>query len=125
MLFWSVYFIDKSLSLRLGRASALQDFDISTSAKDIFDVWSSQEGYDYKTAKLAEWLNLSLEMAKIQVGKNQPSGTTDRSRSQGAIYDKLYAPGSIKALSERQIQGQEFIIKIHEILSMNQKVSVF
>ncbi|KAI4750880.1 hypothetical protein E4T52_16560 [Aureobasidium sp. EXF-3400] len=105
MLFWSVYFIDKSLSLRLGRSSALQDFDISTSAKDIFDIWSNQEPFDYKTAKLAEWLSLSLEMAKIQ----------------GAIYDKLYAPGSIKALSERQIQGQEFIIKIHEILSMNQK----
>ncbi|KAI4733057.1 hypothetical protein E4T50_16384 [Aureobasidium sp. EXF-12298] len=66
MLFWSVYFIDKSLSLRLGRSSALQDFDISTSAKDIFDIWSNQEPFDYKTAKLAEWLSLSLEMAKIQ-----------------------------------------------------------
>ncbi|KAI4730274.1 hypothetical protein E4T49_01871 [Aureobasidium sp. EXF-10728] len=105
MLFWSVYFMDKSLSLRLGRASALQDFDISTSPKDVFDIWHSQNTFDYKTAKLTEWLSLSLDMAKIQ----------------GAIYDKLYAPGSIKSLPERQRQGQELIIKIHEILSMNQK----
>ncbi|KAG9696934.1 hypothetical protein KCU61_g8038, partial [Aureobasidium melanogenum] len=105
MLFWSVYFIDKSLSLRLGRASALQDFDISTSSKEVFEIWKSQGPLDYKTAKLTEWLDLSLEMARIQ----------------GAIYDKLYAPGGIKALSERQRQGQEFIIKIHEVLSMNQK----
>ncbi|KAH0280475.1 hypothetical protein KCU91_g1001, partial [Aureobasidium melanogenum] len=52
-----------------------------------------------------EWLALSLEMAKIQ----------------GAIYDKLYAPGGIKSLSERKRQGQEFVIKIHEVLAMNQK----
>lgn len=122
MLFWSVYFIDKSLSLRLGRASSLQDFDISFSAKEIFDIWNNKDPLDLKTAKLAEWLSLSLEMAKIQVGRNRSSQTTGYSRLQGAIYDKLYAPGSIKALSERQIQGQEFIIKIHEILSMNQKV---
>jgi hypothetical protein len=125
MLFWSVYFIDKSLSLRLGRASALQDFDISTSAKEIFEIWHSKEPFHYKTAKLAEWLSLSLEMAKIQVSRDRSSETPNRSRSQGAIYDKLYAPGSIKALSERQIQGQEFVIKIHEILSMNRKVGVY
>ncbi|KAG9949575.1 hypothetical protein KCU85_g4259, partial [Aureobasidium melanogenum] len=107
MLFWSVYFIDKSLSLRLGRASALQDFDISTSPKDVINIWKDQGPgpFDYKHDKLMEWLALSLEMAKIQ----------------GAIYDKLYAPGGIKSLSERQRQGQEFIVKIHEVLAMNQK----
>lgn len=67
MLFWSVYFIDKSLSLRLGRASSLQDFDISTSPKDVFDIWNGQGPFDYKTSKLTEWLALSLDMAKIQV----------------------------------------------------------
>jgi hypothetical protein len=79
MLFWSVYFIDKSLSLRLGRASALQDFDISTSPKDIFDAWSIQEPLEYKTAKLAEWLSLSLEMAKIQVSRRPYLKTTSYS----------------------------------------------
>jgi hypothetical protein len=68
MLFWSVYFIDKSLSLRLGRASALQDFDISTLPQEIFDVFHVQDPLDFHTAKLSEWLSLSLEMAKIQVG---------------------------------------------------------
>lgn len=77
MLFWSVYFIDKSLSLRLGRASSLQDFDISFSAKEIFDIWNNKDPLDFKTAKLAEWLRLSLEMAKIQVRRNQSPGTTN------------------------------------------------
>ena len=73
MVFWSVYFMDKSLSLRLGRASSLQDFDISFSAKEIFDIWNNKDPLDYKTVKLAEWLRLSLEMAKIQVRKDQLS----------------------------------------------------
>lgn len=30
MLFWSVYTLDRNTSLRLGRAPALQDYDIST-----------------------------------------------------------------------------------------------
>lgn len=78
MLFWSVYFIDKSLSLRLGRASALQDYDISTSPKDVFNIWNSQEPFDYKSAKLTEWLDLSLEMARIQVGERLSSRLTYR-----------------------------------------------
>jgi hypothetical protein len=71
MLFWSVYFIDKSLSLRLGRAAALQDFDISTSPKEVLNIWKDQGPgpFDYKHDKLMEWLDLSLEMARIQVGE--------------------------------------------------------
>ncbi|ROT38994.1 fungal-specific transcription factor domain-containing protein [Sodiomyces alkalinus F11] len=30
MLFWSTYFLEKSLSLRLGRASTIQDWDVTT-----------------------------------------------------------------------------------------------
>lgn len=29
LLFWSVYYLDKSLSLRLGRSSSIQDWDIN------------------------------------------------------------------------------------------------
>jgi hypothetical protein len=33
-IFWMIYFFDKSMSLRLGRASFIQDFDISLSNPD-------------------------------------------------------------------------------------------
>ncbi|THZ62328.1 hypothetical protein D6C85_09298 [Aureobasidium pullulans] len=103
VLFWSVYFIDKSLSLRLGRASAMQDYDISTSLKDLCGVWDRQEGGHHKM--FAGWVELSIEMASLQ----------------GVIYDRLYSPGSTKSLSERQKVGQDLIIKIHEILVLNNK----
>ena len=65
VLFWSVYFIDKSLSLRLGRASAMQDYDISTSLKDLCGVWDRQEGGHHKM--IVGWVELSIEMASLQV----------------------------------------------------------
>jgi hypothetical protein len=33
-IFWMIYFFDKSMSLRLGRASFIQDFDISLTNPD-------------------------------------------------------------------------------------------
>ncbi|KAI5248887.1 hypothetical protein E4T43_01123 [Aureobasidium subglaciale] len=109
ILFWGVYFVDKSLSLRLGRASSLQDYDFSTSWRDIVKIWQSpgnaKAKAGHRLAKMTEWLELSLEMATIQ----------------GIIYDKLYSPGSIKNLSERQKLGQELVVKIHEILVLNMK----
>ncbi|KAI5211399.1 hypothetical protein E4T38_01467 [Aureobasidium subglaciale] len=70
ILFWGVYFVDKSLSLRLGRASSLQDYDFSTSWRDIVKIWQSpgnaKAKAGHRLAKMTEWLELSLEMATIQ-----------------------------------------------------------
>ena len=57
------YFLDKSLSLRLGRSASLQDFDISTSLEDVL---GTQEGKE--SGGWANYLKLSVEMATIQVG---------------------------------------------------------
>jgi transcription factor-like protein len=69
-LFWTNYFIDKSLSLRLGRASMIPDWDITTRRPNATDphtepVW----------AYFALW--------------------TETARCQGNIYELLYSPEAI------------------------------
>lgn len=68
-LFWSIYFIDKSLSLRLGRPSTIPDWDITVPQPTTND--------SIPEAVLAYFV-LSIETA----------------RCQGNIYEMLYAPKS-------------------------------
>ncbi|KAF5689906.1 fungal specific transcription factor factor domain-containing protein [Fusarium circinatum] len=69
-LFWSIYFIDKSLSLRLGRPSTIPDWDITVPQPSINDSVSE--------AVLA-YFAISIETA----------------RCQGNIYEMLYAPNAM------------------------------
>ncbi|KAI8657742.1 Fungal-trans domain-containing protein [Fusarium keratoplasticum] len=69
-LFWNVYFIDKSLSLRLGRASTIQDWDITVPIPDAEKVDDSP-----LSAFAALWVTTA--------------------RCQGQIYEMLYSPDSI------------------------------
>lgn len=69
-LFWSIYCIDKALSLRLGRSSSIQDYDISVSMA--FDP----------THVLEPWKTiypLWMRLAKIQ----------------GKVYELLYSPAAL------------------------------
>ncbi|KAJ4015500.1 hypothetical protein NW766_005844 [Fusarium irregulare] len=69
LFFWFTYFIDKSLSLRLGRASTIQDWDITTpmvvgpGTPSLIDV------------SIIMWINTA--------------------RCQGKIYENLYSPDAI------------------------------
>ncbi|KAL6360572.1 hypothetical protein LRP88_06278 [Fusarium phalaenopsidis] len=69
-LFWNVYFIDKSLSLRLGRASTIQDWDITVPIPDAEKIDDSP-----LAAFAALWVTTA--------------------RCQGQIYEMLYSPDSI------------------------------
>ncbi|KAF3129888.1 hypothetical protein TWF594_010651 [Orbilia oligospora] len=71
-LFWSLYGVDKNLSLTLGRASNFQDFDIDT---EYFTV-SSVEG-------IAPWDHASIAFVSL-------------SRLQGMVYDQLYSATALK-----------------------------
>ncbi|RVD87319.1 uncharacterized protein DFL_001561 [Arthrobotrys flagrans] len=71
-LFWSLYGVDKNLSLTLGRASNFQDFDIDT---EYFSV--------SKTEGIAPWDQASI--AFISLG-----------RLQGMVYDQLYSATALK-----------------------------
>lgn len=79
ILFWSAYLLDRGLSLRLGRASMLQDFDINLPrtldhidgpfpAKEIFTMW----------------LRHGL--------------------CQGQIYERLYSPGALRQSESSRIE---------------------
>ncbi|SPO02605.1 related to C6 transcription factor [Cephalotrichum gorgonifer] len=70
LLFWSVYQIDKALSLRLGRPSTMRDFDISLPD----DVLESPLG--------PEWIRIFNSWIKV-------------ARIQGGIYEKLYSPAAL------------------------------
>ncbi|KAK6346168.1 hypothetical protein TWF730_010499 [Orbilia blumenaviensis] len=71
-LFWSLYGVDKNLSLTLGRASNFQDFDIDT---EYFSV-SETEG-------IAPWDHASITF--ISLG-----------RLQGMVYEQLYSATALK-----------------------------
>ncbi|KAK7421359.1 hypothetical protein QQX98_002253 [Neonectria punicea] len=69
-LFWSVYFMDKSLSLRLGRASTIQDWDISVPLPAAEDT---------HITPLSAFFSMWVKTA----------------RCQGNIYEQLYSPDSV------------------------------
>ncbi|KAH7008472.1 hypothetical protein EDB80DRAFT_716630 [Ilyonectria destructans] len=69
-LFWSMYFMDKSLSLRLGRASTIQDWDVSIPIPSMDDTYITPlSGF------FSNWIKTA--------------------RCQGNIYEKLYSPESV------------------------------
>lgn len=69
-LFWSVYYVDKTLSLRLGRASTIPDWEISV---DLPAPPSADQ--EPILAYFVLWIKLA--------------------RCQGNIYEMLYSPGSM------------------------------
>lgn len=77
-LFWSVYCLDKGLSLRLGRASTIQDYDISSTPTfnraDISGFW-----------KTVYYLWIAL------------------SRIQGKVYELLYSPAGLSQPEAQRI----------------------
>ncbi|RYP62704.1 hypothetical protein DL769_007211 [Monosporascus sp. CRB-8-3] len=71
LLFWCTYMLDKGLSLRLGWASVLQDYDISQ--PPVFDR-------AYAPYPAPEVLKLWVAHA----------------RGQGRLYERLYSPGALQ-----------------------------
>lgn len=71
LLFWRIYHLDKSLSLRLGRSSSVQDEDVTVPIPPV-------EGLG--TRPLSAFVSMWIRTA----------------RCQGNIYQMLYSPDSIK-----------------------------
>jgi len=70
-LFWQVYILDRSLSLRLGRAATLKDHDI-TAPREVSDL---PLGSEWRSM-----FNAWVSQAEIQ----------------GNIYDELYSPAALR-----------------------------
>lgn len=82
ILFWSVYCIDKSLSLRLGRSSSISDWDITTPLPVLEEPHSQP-----LVSLLSRWIPTA--------------------RCQGKIYDMLYSPDSIAQSDQERLSRVE------------------
>ncbi|KAI1177761.1 hypothetical protein F4777DRAFT_595914 [Nemania sp. FL0916] len=71
LLFWCTYMLDKALSLRLGRASVLQDFDISLP-------------------------HVTPDAKAAYPGKEVMTLWIQHARCLGRIYERLYSPGALR-----------------------------
>ncbi|EFQ26006.1 fungal specific transcription factor domain-containing protein [Colletotrichum graminicola M1.001] len=90
-LFWNVYYIDKSLSLRLGRASTIPDWHITMPLPSVKEQAASP---------ILPYLVLWVKTAKCQ----------------GQIYEKLYSPDSItQPYHVRQMRIHELVSSLHDI----------
>ncbi|KAF2495469.1 hypothetical protein BU16DRAFT_461129 [Lophium mytilinum] len=95
-LFWSIYTIDKSLSLRLGRSSTIRDDEISVPQP-------SPGG-----SSPAIWQEMVCYWCKF-------------ARVQGQVYDQLYSPAAFAASDEERIErAKVLVIKIGEVNKSNQ-----
>ncbi|KAK2025540.1 fungal-specific transcription factor domain-containing protein [Colletotrichum zoysiae] len=97
-IFWNVYYIEKSLSLRLGRASTIPDWHITMPLPTVKEQMASP---------ILPYLVLWIKTAKCQ----------------GQIYEKLYSPDSIKQpYHVRQTRIHELVSSLHEIEMRTQEL---
>jgi hypothetical protein len=90
-LFWSIYALDKGLSLRLGRTSVLQDYDISTT----FTAYPAEP-------ELHCWHEIALSW-------------TEFARFQGRVYTELYTVASINSSPQiREEQARKLAAELLE-----------
>lgn len=98
-IFWTIYTIDKSLSLRLGRSSTIQDYDVTVPDPN------SLPHEDPITSFFDLWVVVS--------------------RLQGQIYELLYCPDAIAQPEPvRKSRVQLLIRQLGEIDSLTLDVSV-
>jgi hypothetical protein len=94
ILFWVIYYFDKCLSLRLGRASNIQDFDITVSYP------GSPVQSEYSSWHL--WFLIMIDIAAAH----------------GHIYEHLFSPGSQqKSPEQRSRQALTLTTRLDNILS--------
>lgn len=99
-LFWTNYFLDKCLSLRLGRASTIPDWDITTRRPSTTDT--------HKEAVMAYFV-LWVESA----------------RCQGNIYELLYSPEAVAQPAHvRQSRAQLLVNNLRMLEQATQETNV-
>ncbi|KAF2802192.1 uncharacterized protein BDZ99DRAFT_552095 [Mytilinidion resinicola] len=95
-LFWSIYTIDKSLSLRLGRSSTIRDDDIS--------IPQPVPG----GSSPAMWKEMVCHWIKF-------------TKVQGQVYDQLYSPAAFAASHKERIERARMLVfRIGEVNKSNQ-----
>ncbi|KAI1101885.1 fungal-specific transcription factor domain-containing protein [Jackrogersella minutella] len=99
LLFWCTYMLDKGLSLRLGRASILQDYDISL-PHIVPEAKAAYPG--------TEVMTLWIKHAQVQ----------------GRIYERLYSPGALRQAETYRIE-QVGILALEQKHLLAQSMKLF
>ncbi|EXA42410.1 hypothetical protein FOVG_07656 [Fusarium oxysporum f. sp. pisi HDV247] len=98
-LFWNTYFIDKSLSLRLGRASTIQDWDVTVPL-----LTSNPPNATPLSAFICLWVATA--------------------RCQGHIYELLYSPDSMTQSDDvRRFRAQKLVNDLKDISRRSKELS--
>lgn len=96
MLFWGAYVIDRNNSLRLGRAPAIQDYDIDTPM-----VERNSEYHPAIISLMRFWVQCGRAQGKICTALYGPAGDTldpqDRVRTIDALAQDLEQAYSLKS----------------------------
>ncbi|KAL5318108.1 hypothetical protein ACEPPN_015213 [Leptodophora sp. 'Broadleaf-Isolate-01'] len=92
-LFWSIYVVEKGLSLQLGRSSTIRDIDIT--------------------------VPLPVQHSKLDFMFDSTSfRPIELSRLQGMVYDKIYSPGALMQPDIVRISRIKALVKDLESLAM-------
>lgn len=126
LLFWSTYMLDKGLSLRLGRASILQDYDIS-----IPSVLQATFNEQPNQAILGQWIRHAEIQGKIYQGLYSPGGLrqSEQGRNQQVqllVRDiNFLLEETLKWLDDVRAQGNGTDVKMFEIILKSDEVSYY
>ncbi|KAH6894642.1 hypothetical protein B0T10DRAFT_258238 [Thelonectria olida] len=85
-IFWFCYMMDKGLSLRFGRNSVIQDWDVSTPRRF---------GNIHLTAPWQEMLNAWIKTGSVL----------------GDVYEQLYSPAAMTRLAEQQVDTAQLLVQ--------------
>ena len=109
-VFWFIYMMDKTLSLRLGRASIIQDWDMSLPYPNIDSDHARFGSLVQQGQKGTEMLLYWIKVAQIQ----------------GQAYEKLFSPGgSLRPVDERARIATELVESLNKAWSERGEVNVF
>ncbi|KAK3201538.1 hypothetical protein GRF29_185g1266629 [Pseudopithomyces chartarum] len=109
-VFWFIYMMDKTLSLRLGRASIIQDWDMSLPYPNIDSDHARFGSLVQQGQKGTEMLLYWIKVAQIQ----------------GQAYEKLFSPGgSLRPVDERARIATELVENLNKAWSERGEVNVF
>ncbi|KAF2279258.1 uncharacterized protein EI97DRAFT_455527 [Westerdykella ornata] len=97
-VFWFIYTLDKTLSLRLGRASAIQDWDISLPYPGVGDIPYPVAGAERMTRMQVYWIRLAQLQART--------------------YEQLFSPAAFQKTAEaRLLAAKELVDNLNQAFS--------
>ncbi|KAL5466474.1 hypothetical protein PMIN06_000078 [Paraphaeosphaeria minitans] len=109
-VFWFIYVMDKTLSLRLGRASIVQDWDMSLPYPNIDSDHARFGSLVQQGQKGTELLLYWIKIAQIQ----------------GRVYEKLFSPaGFLRPMSERARTATELADALNKAWTERGEASAF